>query len=70
MVGKIIFSQGPNVLEASLDEEIHWHCRDTGLEFFLNQSIRWGAGCGMDDTAGMQVLYQAAAVLNGQVVCL
>jgi hypothetical protein len=70
MVGKIIFSQGPNVLEASLDEETNWHCRDVLLESFLNQSFRWGAGCALEESAGVQVLCQAAAVLNGQVVYL
>ncbi len=68
MVGKIIFSQGRSVLEASLDEETNWHCHDVELESFLNQTFRWGAGCAIEDAAGMQVLYQAAAVLNGEVV--
>jgi hypothetical protein len=68
MVGKIVFRQGPITLEASLDEEINWHCHDAELERFLNHSCRWLVGCNADDGPGIQILCQAAGVLNGQVV--
>lgn len=68
MLGKVIFRQGPTILEASLDEETSWHCRDAQMEEFLNQSFRWAGGCGLDEGPAMLVLGQAAAVLHGQAV--
>jgi hypothetical protein len=68
MLGKVIFRQGPTTLEASLDEETSWHCQDAQMESFLNQSFRWSAGCGLDESPAVLVLCQAAAVLNGQAV--
>jgi hypothetical protein len=66
MVGKVIIRQGSRILEASLDEETNWHCRDSQLENLLNQTFRWGVGCG--DEEGLRPLCQAAAALNGQIV--
>src|SRR5262245_45056693 len=49
MLGKVIFRQGPTILQASLDEETSWHCPDAQTENFLNQSFRWAVGCGMEE---------------------
>jgi hypothetical protein len=68
MVGKVIFQQGVRTLEASLDEETHWHCGDGTWERFLNRFCRLGVSYGADEGQGLQTLCQAAAVLNGQVV--
>jgi hypothetical protein len=68
MVGKVIFRRGIILQEASLDEDSNWHCRDVHVERFLNESCRWNLGCKTDEGPGIQVLCQAAGVLNGQVV--
>jgi hypothetical protein len=70
MVGKVIFRQGVRTLEASLDEETHWHCRDASFERFLNGSCRLWIGCGAEEGLGWQTLSHAAAVLNGEAVYL
>jgi hypothetical protein len=68
MVGKVIFRQGFQTLEASLDEEAHWHCGDVNWERFLNRFCRLAVSCGDDEGLGWQILCQAAGVLNGQAV--
>ncbi len=70
MVGKVIFRQGMRKLEASLDEETHWHCRDAHFERFLNGSCRLRVGCSAEEGLGWQTLDHAAAVLNGEAVYL
>ncbi len=70
MLGKVIFRQGVKILEASLDEETRWHCRDGNFERFLNDSCRFWAGCRAEEGMGWQTLGHAAAVLNGDAVYL
>jgi hypothetical protein len=70
MVGKVIFRQGVRTLEASLDEETHWHCRDADFERLLNESCRLWIGCSADEGLGWQTVSHAAAVLNGEAMYL
>jgi hypothetical protein len=68
MVGKVIFQQGLQTLEASLDEETCWHCPDAEFERFLNGFCRQGISGNSEEGLGWQTLSQAAAVLNGQAI--
>jgi hypothetical protein len=70
MVGKVIFQQGANRVEASLDEETHWHCSDARWQGFLNDSCRMVGSCSAEEGVGWQTLSHAAAILNGEAVYL
>ena len=68
MIGKVVFRKGPETIEALLDEETNWHCRDADCERFLNVSCRFGAGCGAEEGLGWQTLSHAAALVNGEAI--
>jgi hypothetical protein len=70
MVGKVIFQNGSQILEASLDEETHWHCRHVDFERFLNASCRLRVSCNTEDGIAWQTLSHAEAILGGQAVYL
>ena len=68
MIGKIVFRRGPNRLEAALDEETHWHCRDVEWERFLNESCRFAGHGSAEEALGCHALCQAAGILNGEAI--
>jgi hypothetical protein len=68
MIGKVVFQMGEGSLEAVLDHDGCWHCRNQGLEDYLNRVSSIRSGCSVEDGFGYQSLHHAAALLMGEAV--
>jgi hypothetical protein len=68
MIGKVIFQMGETSLEAVLDQDGCWHCRNRRLENYLNTVSAVRSGCTAEEGFGYQSLHHAAALLMGDAI--
>jgi hypothetical protein len=68
MIGKVHFQVGERNLEAVLDHDGCWHCRNQRLEEYLNTVSTIRSGCSAEEGFGYQSLHHAADLLMGEPV--